>query len=103
NQFIEAVSEGRGMKLDQVRRLADGRVFTGRQAKVLGLVDELGDLEDAIRLTAEMVGITGKPKIVETKKGFSILDLLRNQWLGSLPYSLSPRGRTISLQYMLAF
>ena len=103
NQFIEAVSEGRGMKLGQVRHLADGRVFTGRQAMKLGLVDELGDLEDAIRLTAEMVGIKGKPKIVETKKGFSILDLLRNQWLGSLPYSLSPRGRTVSLQYLLAF
>ncbi len=103
NQFIEAVSEGRGMKLGQVRHLADGRVFTGRQAMKLGLVDELGDLEDAIRLTAEMVGIKGKPKIVETKKGFSILDLLRNQWLGSLHYSLSPRGRTVSLQYLLAF
>jgi protease-4 len=66
-------------------------------------VDELGDLEDTIRLTAEMVGIKGKPQIVETKKRFSILDLLRNQWLGSLPHSLSPRGRTISLQYLLAF
>lgn len=103
NQFIEAVSEGRGMELDRVRHLADGRVFTGRQAMELGLVDELGDLEDTIRLTAEMVGIKGKPQIVETKKRFSILDLLRNQWLGSLPHSLSPRGRTISLQYLLAF
>ena len=103
NQFIEAVSEGRGMELDRVRHLADGRVFTGRQARELGLVDELGDLEDTIRLTAEMVGIKGKPQIVETKKRFSILDLLRNQWLDSLPHSLSPRGRTISLQYLLAF
>jgi len=103
NQFIEAVSEGRGMELERVRHLADGRIFTGRQAMDLGLVDELGDLEDTIRLTAEMVGITGKPKVVETKKRFSIFDLLRNRWLGSLSHSLRPSGGAISLQYLMTF
>jgi protease-4 len=103
HQFIEAVSEGRGMELDRVRHLSDGRIFTGRQARELGLVDELGGLEDTIRLTAEMVGIKGKPKVVETKKRFSIFDLLRNQWLGSLPHSFRPSGGTISLQYLMAF
>ena len=102
-QFIEAVSEGRGMELDRIRPLADGRVFTGRQAKELGLVDELGGLEDTLRLTSEMVGIKGKPKVVETKKRFSIFDLLRNQWLGSLSHSFRPSGGTISLQYLMAF
>jgi len=103
NQFIEAVSTARGIEIAEVRRLADGRIFTGRRAKELGLVDELGSLEDTIRLTAEMVGIKGEPRILETKKRFSILDLVRNQWLGSLPHSYKQAGRSISLQYMLAF
>ncbi|MGH7274169.1 MAG: signal peptide peptidase SppA [Nitrospiria bacterium] len=103
NQFIEAVSEARGLEIGRVRGLADGRIFTGRQAMELGLVDDLGGLQDTIRMTAEMVGIKGKPRIVETRKRFSILELLRNRWLGSLAQSFNqPRG-TISLQYLLAF
>ena len=103
NQFIEAVSEARGLEIGRVRRLADGRIFTGRQARELGLVDDLGGLQDTIRMTAEMVGIKGKPRIVETKKRFSIIDLLRNRWLGSLAQSFNPSGGAISLQYLLAF
>jgi protease-4 len=103
DQFIEAVSEGRGIGLDQVRHLADGRIFTGRQAVKLGLVDELGGLDDAIRLTADLVGIKGKPKVVETKKRFSIIDLLKSQWLGSLSSSLRPSGGAVSLQYLMVF
>jgi protease-4 len=103
NQFIEAVSEARGLEIGRVRRLADGRIFTGRQAMELGLVDDLGDLQDTIRMTAEMVGIKGKPRIVETRKRFSILELLRNRWLGSLAQSFNQSRGTISLQYLLAF
>lgn len=103
NQFIEAVSEARGLEIGRVRRLADGRIFTGRQAMELGLVDDLGSLQDTIRMTAEMVGIKGKPRIVETRKRFSILELLRNRWLGSLAQSFNQSRGTISLQYLLAF
>jgi len=103
NQFIEAVSEARGLEIGRVRRLADGRIFTGRQAMELGLVDDLGGLQDTIRMTAEMVGIKGKPRIVETRKRFSILELLRNRWLGSLAQSFNQSRGTISLQYLLAF
>ena len=63
-QFVHAVSKGRGLSVEKVRRLADGRIFSGNQAKELGLVDELGGLQDAIEITAEMVGIKGEPKIV---------------------------------------
>jgi len=70
NQFIEAVSEARGLEIGRVRRLADGRIFTGRQAMELGLVDDLGGLQDTIRLTAEMVGIKGKPRFAETRRRF---------------------------------
>jgi protease-4 len=102
DQFIEAVSKGRGVEIEKIRLLADGRIFTGRQARELGLVDELGGLEDTIRLTADMVGIKGKPRIVETKKPFSILDLLRSRWVGSLTHSWVQSTKTISLQYLLA-
>ena len=56
-QFVAAVAEGRGLSEEAVRRFADGRVFTGAQALELGLVDALGDEEDARRLAAELAGL----------------------------------------------
>lgn len=64
NQFVDAVAEAREMDLDKVRLLADGRIYTGRQALQAGLVDELGGFQDAIRVAAELAGIKGKPKVV---------------------------------------
>ncbi|HWR40090.1 MAG TPA: signal peptide peptidase SppA [Patescibacteria group bacterium] len=64
-QFVTVVAEGRTMDEETVRALADGRVYTGRQARDLGLVDEFGNLYDAIDGAAKMVGITGKPEVVE--------------------------------------
>ena len=78
-QFIQAVAAGRKMPVDVVKRLADGRVFTGQQAKTLGLVDELGDLEDAINAAKTMAGIKGKPTIVEKKKSTGILDFFKSR------------------------
>jgi protease IV len=63
-QFVQAVAESRKMDPDAVRQLADGRIFTGRQALKAGLVDELGSYRDAIRVAAELAGIEGKPKVV---------------------------------------
>ena len=64
-QFVTVVAEGRKMDMETAYKLADGRVYTGRQAQELGLVDELGNLYDAIDGVAKMAGITGKPQIVE--------------------------------------
>jgi len=64
DQFVDRVARGRGMARDEVLTLADGRVFTGRQAKEAGLVDELGDLRDAVRYAGEIAGIEGKPEVV---------------------------------------
>ena len=76
-QFIEAVSEERNMSLKEVKKVADGRVFTGRQALELGLVDRLGDFQDAIDLAGEMAGIKGKPEIIEKKKRrLTLFDIL---------------------------
>ncbi|MBH23320.1 MAG: signal peptide peptidase SppA [Myxococcales bacterium] len=59
-QFVKDVSEARGMKLDDVRAVADGRVFTGLQALELGLVDELGTLYDSAEYLAGEVGLDKK-------------------------------------------
>lgn len=65
DQFIDVVAQGRKMDPARVRELADGRVYTGRQAKDLGLVDELGGLDDAIQGAAQLAGLPGKPEIKE--------------------------------------
>lgn len=106
DQFIEAVAEGRGMEKKKVISIADGRVFTGRQAKKLGLVDELGNMQDAIRITARMAGIKGEPSVIEKKKHFSIIDMIRNKSVIDLITSgktFSGRDGTFSLKYLLAY
>lgn len=67
-QFIKAVAEGRGISPEAVEKIADGRIFTGAQAKEQGLVDELGSLSDAIALSARLAGIEGEPEVVYTGK-----------------------------------
>lgn len=67
-QFIKAVAQGRGLKPEDVEKFADGRVFTGSEAKTKGLVDQLGDLTDAIELGAKLAGIKGKPHVVYPEK-----------------------------------
>lgn len=66
-QFIYAVSEGRKIPLENVKRIADGRVFTGLKAKELGLVDEIGDIDYTIKLAAQLAKIKGEPEIVQKK------------------------------------
>jgi len=56
-QFIDVVAEGRELSKEEVRNLATGQIYTGTEAKELGLVDELGDLDTAINLAAELAGI----------------------------------------------
>jgi len=68
NQFVEVIAVGRRLDPDKVRELADGRIYTGRQAKEAGLVDELGNMYDAIDGAANMVGIQGEPEIIEYGK-----------------------------------
>ncbi len=63
-QFEQAVAEGRKLDMEKVHALADGRVFTGRQALEQGLVDQLGNLPDAINKAAELAGIKGEPQVV---------------------------------------
>ncbi len=79
-QFVHAVAEGRKLDVEAVRKIADGRVFSGEQAKALGLVDVLGNQEDAVAEAARMAKIEGEPRVVlPPKKKISILELLREE------------------------
>lgn len=81
SQFKLAVSNGRGIDLRDVDRIADGRIFTGEQAKNLKLVDELGSLSDAIRLAGNMGRIKGEPNLVYyPKKKANLLDFLLSKF-----------------------
>lgn len=78
DQFVETVSRERGLPIDDVRALADGRIFSGRQALEAGLVDTLGTLDDALALAGRMAGIEGEPRVWEPVKPgrLTLLDLL---------------------------
>jgi protease IV len=82
-QFIGAVAAGRKLERDEVARFADGRVFSGMQAKNLKMVDALGGLEDAVLAAAKLAGLPSPPNVIQPKRHFSIMDLLRNQFGGS--------------------
>ncbi len=76
-QFVTAVAEGRQMSEKAVRAVADGRILSGQQAQKLGLLDSLGNMQDAIALAAKLGGIKGEPSVVYAeKKKFSVLEFI---------------------------
>jgi len=101
SQFIEAVAKGRNLPEADVKAIADGRIFTGRQALHLKLVDQLGDLEDSIRVAAELAGIKGKPKVVKKEKKASFLEYFKDEtaaWFTDIITRSLDRGK-VNLQY----
>jgi protease-4 len=98
-QFVNAVAEGRNLKTEDVMKIADGRIFTGEQARALGLVDALGNLEDAVAEAGRMGKISGEPKVVTTpKKKISILELLKEETRTLIDEKLS--GNSLRLNYL---
>jgi protease IV len=76
-QFIRDVARGRNLPEEKVREVADGRIFMGERAQQLGLVDELGNFEDAVKASAMLGKIEEEPELVYAKKRKrSLLDLL---------------------------
>jgi protease-4 len=76
-QFKQAIVAGRNLTMAQVTQVADGRIFSGAQAKSLHLVDELGTIQDAIEEAAKQGKIKGKPTVVYSeKKRKGILDFI---------------------------
>ncbi|HXH84322.1 MAG TPA: signal peptide peptidase SppA [Candidatus Tectomicrobia bacterium] len=78
-QFIGAVAAGRKLPPEEVTAFADGRVFSGAQARQLRMVDALGGLEDAITAAARRAGLPLPPAVIMPRRRFSITDLLRNE------------------------
>jgi protease-4 len=85
--FVAIVAEGRGLTADEVLPLADGRVYTGRQALEAGLVDALGYEADAIARAAELGGIRGAPRLIEYNAPLTLFDVLSS---AARPPSLLP-------------
>lgn len=72
-QFVQAVARARSLPPEKVDRIADGRVFSGSRAKELGLVDRLGNFQDAVALARELAGIEGEAELVYPEpKGFGL-------------------------------
>ena len=85
-----------------MRALADGRIFTGRQALDLKLVDGLATLQEAIKEAGEMGGIEGEPRVIEEKKEVTFFNLLSGTFLGRL--ISHPAGhKIVNLQYIASF
>ena len=83
-QFIGAVATGRKLSREEVQRFADGRIFSGVQAHELKMVDALGGLEEAVLAAAKLAGLPSPPAVIQPRRKFSIMDLLRSQ-LGHTP------------------
>ena len=80
NQFVTDVAKNRKIPLDRMKTLAEGRIYSGEEAKQVGLVDDFGNLQDAIDKAGRLGGIKGKVKAVyPEKEGLSILRLLLGQ------------------------
>ena len=101
DQFIHAVAEGREMEVAQIQALADGRIFTGRQALQLNLVDRLGTLQDAIQLAADYAGITEEPTVIEVKPRFSLRDLIQSQIRDAMRALITPDDFRLKFKFSL--
>ena len=100
-QFLEAVSAGRKLDLQEVRSIADGRVFTGRDAKERKLIDEIGNFQDAVELTAKLAGISGKPRLLRlNRQRVTLLDVLTTDLSRLVPFNGQSMKSQIKFQYL---
>jgi protease-4 len=99
-QFVAAIAEGRQLDLAKVQDLADGRIYTGQDAKDLGLVDRIGNLEDAVEWAGRLAGIEGKiVAVYPPEKKISILRLLSESALKDLVGHVTRPGMTAEYIY----
>jgi protease IV len=102
SQFIQAVSESRSLPEADVRAIADGRIFSGQQAKDYGLVDRMGNFNDAVMLCAELAGM--KPEkmpelIYPAGDDFSILQLITGKKNESLLQQTGLSGPILAYEW----
>src|SRR5438132_3075673 len=100
-QFVEAVAGGRKLDLQEVRSLADGRVFTGRDAKSRKLIDDIGNFQDAVDLTAKLAGISGKPRLIRlNRQRVTLFDVLTSDLSRLSPFNGQSMKSQIKFQYL---
>ncbi len=107
DRFVDAIVEGRDMPEQQVRQVADGRIMSGQRAIELGLADEVGRLDDAVRIAAELGGIVGEPRRIHyAPERLSFFDLLLQTLASSVPTEVALVDRVLgdqmapTLQYL---
>jgi protease IV len=88
DQFVQVIVEGRGLPEEEVRELADGRVYSGQQAESLGLVDELGDLERAAKASREIAGVEEATVVRYQRQSPGLLGLLQARLAPTEPEAL---------------
>ena len=98
-QFLSVVETERKLPHDAAKKLADGRIFTGKKAYEVGLVDTLGTYEDAISIAAHLAKISGTPKIVKERKKERLSDIL----FGSLKEEIVGLKQDLLSQPMLQY
>jgi protease IV len=102
NQFVDVIVKERKLPREKVVAIADGRVFSGRKAKELGLVDDLGDMASAARLASKLAGKDGKYDLVyPSKKRTSVFDYLLESTASQISNSLKEKMGSLSgLNYL---
>jgi protease-4 len=100
-QFIQAVADGRKLKFEDVKSIANGKVWTGQQAVPMKLVDQLADFQAAVEDTAKSVGIKGEPVLVRPEKDKKTLaDLLFGDLSDYLPSREKIMDQHVGFYYM---
>jgi protease-4 len=100
-QFIKAVADGRGLKYDDVKMIANGKVWTGDQALSMKLIDKVGDFQAAVEDTAKSVGISGEPTLVRPEKDRrTLLDLLMGDVSQYIPSKEKMMEQEVGFYYL---
>jgi protease-4 len=100
-QFVQAVADGRGMKFDDVKAIANGKVWTGEQALPMKLIDNVGDFEAVVKDTAKAVNISGEPTLVHPEKDRkTLLDLVLGDVSQYLPNAEKMLEQHVGFYYL---
>lgn len=100
-QFIQAVADGRNMKVDDVKAIANGKVWTGEEALSMKLIDNVGDFEAVVKDTAKSVGISGEPTIVRPERDRkTLLDLMTGDISQYLPDTTKLLEQHVGFYYL---
>src|ERR1700735_1139091 len=100
-QFVQAVADWRSMKVDDVKTIANGKVWTGKEALSMKLIDDVGDFEAAVKDTAKSVGISGEPTLVRPEKDRkTMLDLMTGDLSEYLPDATKMLEQHVGFYYL---